>query len=98
MDERVTKPTIETVLERMNEMEQRLGERIEASVSASEHRMTERIEASVAASEQRTAARINKLEDELGTRLDRLESLTYSTRADFLDLRLKLREHLPALH
>ena len=78
MDERVTKPTIETVLERMNAMEQRLGERIDASG-------------------QRLGERMNSLEEHLGTRLDRLEIMTNTTRADFLELRLKLREHLPAL-
>lgn len=79
MDEKVTKPTIETVLERMSAMEQRVGERIDAS-------------------EQRVGERMNSQEERLGTRLDRIESLAHATRADFLELRLKLREHLPALH
>ena len=89
MDEKVTKPTIETVLDRMNAMEQRLGDRIDAT----EQRMGERIDAS----EQRMGERMKSLEDRLGTRLDRIEVMTNTTRTDFLELRLKLREHVPAL-
>jgi hypothetical protein len=63
MDEKVTKPTIETVLERIADMEERLG-----------------------------------------VRLDRIESVGNATRsemldlrADFRELRTQLREHFPAL-
>ncbi|HEV2829504.1 MAG TPA: hypothetical protein VGW76_18040 [Pyrinomonadaceae bacterium] len=59
MDEKVTKPTIETVLERVAGMEERLG-----------------------------------------VRLDRIESVVHSTRgemlelrADFRELNIKLKEH-----
>ena len=51
MDEKVTKPTIETVLERMSGMEERLG-----------------------------------------VRLDRIESVVHSTRGEMLDLRADFRE------
>lgn len=78
MDEKVTKPTIETVLDRMNAMEQRLGDRIDTS-------------------EQRVSERMSAFEERVGARLDRIESMTSFTRADFLELRLKLREHIPAL-
>ena len=63
MHEKVTKPTIETVLERMTGMEERLG-----------------------------------------VRLDRIESVVHSTRgemlelrADFRELNIKLKEHFPEL-
>jgi hypothetical protein len=63
MDEKVTKPTIETVLERVAGMEERLG-----------------------------------------VRLDRIESVVHSTRgemlelrADFRELNIKLKEHFPEL-
>ena len=61
MDEKVTKPTIETVLERVAGMEERLG-----------------------------------------VRLDRIESVVHSTRgemlelrADFRQLNINLKEHFP---
>jgi len=63
MDEKVTKPTIETVLERVAGMEERLG-----------------------------------------VRLDRIESVVHSTRgemlelrADFRELNIKLKQHFPEL-
>jgi len=63
MDEKVTKPTIGTVLERVAGMEERLG-----------------------------------------VRLDRIESVVHSTRgemlelrADFRELNIKLKEHFPEL-
>ena len=63
MNEKVTKPTIETVLERVAGMEERLG-----------------------------------------VRLDRIESVVHSTRgemlelrADFRELNIKLKEHFPEL-
>ncbi|HXM35977.1 MAG TPA: hypothetical protein VN920_12365 [Pyrinomonadaceae bacterium] len=93
MDEKVTKATIEAVLERMNAMEDRLGSRI----SASEERIGVRINA--------LEERVNAFEERLGTRLDRIESLAHPSRAeglelraDFRDLRKQLREHLPTLN
>jgi len=108
MDENVTKPTIETVLIRMDAMEQRLGERIEATeqrldakIEALDSSVNERIEAS----EQRVGQRMTAFEERLGSRLDRIEGLASTTRgevldlrADFRDLRSQLREHIPAIH
>jgi len=108
MDEKVTKPTIETVLDRMSALEQRLGERIDAS----EQRLGERITAldlsvneRIEACEQRVGDRMNAFEERLGTRLDRIESLAHASRAegldlraDFRDLRKQLREQLPTLN
>jgi hypothetical protein len=107
MDEKVTKPTIETVLERMNAMEQRLGDRIGAlDVSVSERigafdvSVSERI----IASEQRVGERIDALEERLDRRLDRMENLITINRSEFLELRMdyrdvraQLKEHIPAL-
>ena len=96
MDEKVTKPTIETVLERMNAMEQRLGDRIGAlDVSVSER---------IIASEQRVGERIDALGERLDTRLDRMENLITINRSEFLELRMdyrdvraQLKEHIPTL-
>jgi len=96
MDEKVTKPTIETVLERMNAMEQRLGDRIGAlDVSVSER---------IIASEQRVGERIDALEERLDRRLDRMENLITINRSEFLELRMdyrdvraQLKEHIPTL-
>jgi hypothetical protein len=73
-DEYITKPTLETLLERMNSLEERLF------------------------------ARLDHVEERLFVRLDRIESevkLThselYALRADFTELRVALKEHLPAL-
>ena len=96
MDENVTKPTIETVLERMNAMEQRLGDRIGAlDVSVSDR---------ISASEQRVGERIDALEERLDRRLDRMENLITINRSEFLELRMdyrdvraQLKEHIPAL-
>ena len=107
MDEKITKPTIETVLDRMKAMEQRLGERITTldlnvsdRINASETRVGERMNAL----EEHLGERMNIFEERFGTRLDRIEGLAYTCRgeildlrADFRDLRKQLREHLPAL-
>src|SRR6266852_4791080 len=96
MDEKVTKPTIETVLERMNAMEQRLGDRISAlDISVSDR---------ISASEQRVGGRMDALEERLNTRLDRIENLITINRSEFLELRMdyrdvraQLKEHIPTL-
>jgi len=96
MDEKVTKPTIETVLERMNAMEQRLGDRIGVlDVGVSDR---------ISASEQRLGERIDALEERLDTRLDRMENLITINRSEFLELRMdyrdvraQLKEHIPTL-
>jgi len=85
MDEKVTKPTIETVLERMNAMEQRLGERI----SASEQRVGERIDAL----EERLDRRLDRMENLIT--INRSEFL--ELRMDYRDVRAQLKEHIPTL-
>lgn len=76
--EKATKPTIETVLERINTLEERINANVDAKIAA--------------------------LEERLEIRLDRIESLANTTRAemlglraDFKELRTQLREHFPAL-
>ena len=88
MEEKVTKPTIETVLERMVAMEGRLTDRMDG--------LTERMDG--------LTGHVNALEERLNTRLDRMESLGNMTRSEMLDLRIdfrdvrsRLKEHLPAL-
>ena len=62
MDEKVTKPTIETVLERMQGMEQSLNQKLDDRF------------------------------DFVETRLDRIEALTSTFRAEVLNLRADFRE------
>ena len=96
MDEKVTKPTIETVLQRMGAMEERAIQRMDA--------MEERINQRMDAMEERLNQRIDKLELRLDSRLDRVESVANGTRsemlelrADFRDWRVQLKEHIPTL-
>jgi hypothetical protein len=102
MEEKVTKPTMETVLTRMNEMEERLGSKI----SETEERLGSRIsetkellESRIRASEERVGARMdaaderfNTFEEHLGIRLDRIESLAHASRAEGLELRADFRD------
>jgi len=96
MDEKVTKPTIETVLERFAAMEKRLNQRTDA--------MEERINQRMDGIEERINRRIDGLEQRLDSRLDRIESVASGTRsemlelrADFRDWRVQLKEHIPTL-
>jgi hypothetical protein len=93
MEEKITKPTIETVLERMNAMEERLGSRISA-VGTRVDTFEERFNA--------FDERFKAFDGRLGSRLDRIESLAHASRAeglelraDFRDLRTQLKEHFP---
>ncbi len=85
MDEKVTKPTIETVLERIGAMEERLSQRMDAR----EERLNQRIDKL----ELRLDSRLDRIESVAsGTRSEMLE-----LRADFRDWRVQLREHIPTL-
>ena len=95
MEEKVTKPTIETVLERMVAMEGRLTDRMDG-LTERMGGLTERMDG--------LTGHVNALEERLNTRLDRIESLGNITRSEMLDLRIdfrdvrsQLKEHLPAL-
>jgi hypothetical protein len=106
MDEKITKPTIETVLDRMNAVEQRMGERIDASeqrlgekITALDLGVGERISACeqrlverIVASDQLLGERMNIFEERFGTRLDRIEGLAYTCRGEILDLRADFRD------
>ena len=96
MDEKVTKPTIETVLERMAAIEERTNQRMDA--------MEERLNQRMDGIGERLSRRIDVLEQRLDSRLDRIEGMVNITRgemldlrADFRDLRVQLKEHFPAL-
>ena len=107
MDEKVTKPTIETVLERMGGMEERLNQRIGMSeervnqrMDAMEGRVSQRMDAM----EERLSQRMDAMEERLSQRMDGLEvgvdrmrSVVFELRADFRELTVKLKEHLPEL-
>ncbi len=85
MDEKVTKPTIETVLERMGAMEERINQRMDG--------MGERISQRIDGLEQRLDSRLDRVESVANmTRSEMLE-----LRADFRDWRVQLKEHIPTL-
>jgi hypothetical protein len=79
-DDKITKPTIETILERMAASDQRFEQRFDQL----EKRTDERFEQF----EKRTDERFDRLEKEF----DRLIMVTSSTRADMSELRLGFRE------
>jgi hypothetical protein len=96
MDEKVTKPTIETVLERMVGMEERLNQRMDAMEGRLNLRMSEM--------EERINQRTVAVEERFDSRADRIESDSKKTRsemlelrADFRELNIKLKEHFPEL-
>ena len=85
MDEKVTKPTIEMVLERMGIMEDRINQGM--------GEMEERINQRGNAMEERLESRADRIEsDSKRTRGEMLE-----LRADFRELNIKLKEHFPEL-
>ena len=89
-DEMITKPTIETVLERISAFENRFVSRFEHF----EKKVDERFEHF----EKQVAERFDRIDNEI----DRVASVAHSTkaemltlRADFRELRTRLREVLP---
>ena len=106
MDEKVTKPTIETVLERMTVMEERIiritgmGERLDERFTGLDERvfrLDERLaglDGRVVGLDQRVSElykRMSVSEDRLHARLDRMESVINATRGDSLELRTDIR-------
>lgn len=89
-----TKPTIETVLERINEFGAQLNSRVD--------RLEEQLNSRVDRLEEQVNSRVDRLEQQLDIRLDRIESevkLThsevYALRADFKELKNDLKVHEP---
>jgi CRP-like cAMP-binding protein len=94
MDEKVTKPTIETVLERMAGMEQRLSQRMDGmnqSMAGMEQRFSQRMDG-MSQRMDGMSQRIEGMEKGLGVRLDRIESVVHTTRGEMLELRADFRE------
>jgi uncharacterized damage-inducible protein DinB len=79
-DDMITKPTIETILERMAVSDERFEQRFDELEKKTDERFDQ--------FEKRTGERFDKLEKEL----DRLIMVTSSTRADMSELRLGFRE------
>jgi len=104
-NEKVTKPTIETVLERLVSLEGRLNTRFDG-VDTKFNSLEERFNLNLATLEERLNARINGVDskiDRLDVRFDRLETVANATRGDMLELRADIRElrtqfreHFPA--
>lgn len=90
-DEMTTKPKIETVLDRINQLQERVDER----VSTLDGRVDERINKL----EEIVTTRIDRLQSEMIERfekvyaeIDRVGSVAHSTKAEMLSLRVDFRE------
>lgn len=106
MDEKNTKPTIETVLNRMSAMEERLSVRMDERFDAMEQRLYTRMDERLSGmdqrlnkldermilTEQRINQRMSKMEERLDSRLDRIESVANTTRGEMLELRADFRD------
>lgn len=98
-----TKPTIETVLERINALGAQLNARVdslEEQLNARVDNLSEQLNARVDGLAEQLNARVDRLEEQLDIRLDRIESevkLThsevYALRADFKELKSDLKVH-----
>ena len=107
-DEMITKPTIETVLERISAFENRFVSRFDQFEKQVYERF-EQFERQVAARFDRVDERFEQFEKQVAERFDRIDneidrvaSVAHSTRAemltlraDFRELRTQLREVLP---
>ncbi|HYP26501.1 MAG TPA: hypothetical protein VE262_07280 [Blastocatellia bacterium] len=90
-DELTTKPTIETVLERINALDQRMEQRIDSFDQRMEQRVDsfdQRMEQRIDALDQKWDGRINALEQKLEARIDGVEKQVTALRSD-MDAGLK---------
>lgn len=97
-EDTTTKPTIETVLERMNalaEGQQDLREVVN-SLDHSQHYLQEFIN-SLAQRHQDFSRDDEKILDRIETRLDRAQSMALSLRADMRELCLQLKVRIPKI-
>ncbi|PYS76535.1 MAG: hypothetical protein DMF67_17365 [Acidobacteria bacterium] len=76
-----TKPTIETVLERINALDEKLSARVDG--------FEKRIEERITSFEERVGIRLDRIESEV----KKTHSEFYDMRADFTELRAAIREH-----
>jgi hypothetical protein len=79
-NEASTKPTIETILERIDASRTDIEGRIDALRTDMEGRV------------EALRTDIEKRFDDLNIRFDRIESVTYSTRGEFVEMRADFRE------
>jgi chromosome segregation ATPase len=86
-NEKVTKPTIETVLERLVALEGRLNTRFDG-VDTKFSSLEERLNINLATLEERVNIKLERLD----VRFDRLETVANATRGDMLELRTDIRE------
>src|SRR5215468_3534623 len=97
MDNNITRPTIETVLERISTMEGRLTERIDG-VNEQLNGLTDRFDGltgrvdGLSERVDKLTGRFDAWEEDLNIRLDRIESVASRTRSDLLDLRVDFRD------
>jgi hypothetical protein len=106
-DDKATKPTIETVLERIGTLEERLDAKLDSKLGALEERLNDKIDGV----EGRLNVKIDGLEgrfnaqiDRIDIRLERFEAVLNAARGDMLDQRIEMRElrkqlqeHFPAV-
>lgn len=105
-DDMITRPTIETVLERIGAFDQKVEDRIntlerkiEDRIDALERKVDERFDQVDA-----RFAKVDERFDQVDIAIDRVASLAYSTkaemltlRADFKEMRVQMKEAMPVL-
>jgi chromosome segregation ATPase len=104
-DDMITRPTIETVLERIGAFDQKVDDRmsaLERKIDAVERKVDERIDAFEKKVDERIDALERKVDerfDQVNARfslvdneIDRLASVAHSTKAEMHTLRLDFRE------
>jgi tetrahydromethanopterin S-methyltransferase subunit G len=90
-----TKPTIETVLKRIDTLEQGVNARMTTFEQKMEDRLTtfeQGIDARATTFEQKIDARMEKMEEHLDVRLDRIESEVKATHSELFTLRADFKE------
>ncbi|MFL6212380.1 MAG: hypothetical protein ACJ74J_00645 [Blastocatellia bacterium] len=89
-----TKPTIETVLERINALAEKMDAQstsIKDDIAELRTRLDEEL-GKVHARLDTELGKLNERLDEYDTRFDRLESVTFKTRSEFVDMRADFKE------
>lgn len=102
-DDLTTKPTIETILERLDDFRKSVDARFEG-IDARFEGLEEKLEKGFAGFKEQVGEQIQTFRNEVEDRLDGIEKQVVVIRKDQLDMRMELRalhvelkEHLPLL-
>ncbi|HLL77195.1 MAG TPA: hypothetical protein VK421_18220 [Pyrinomonadaceae bacterium] len=91
-DDLTTKPTLDTLMDMMRELRDGVATLEERLTQTLEERLTRAIDERIAQTEARLQVRFDRIESEVKL----THSELYALRADFIELRAQLKEHLPA--